>query len=155
LDFQMPQRFDLEYVSNDGSRKTPIVIHRALLGSFERFMGILIEQYAGALPLWLAPEQVVVVPISDNQISYAQSVMAELKGNMPDLRISIDDRSESMGKKIREALTRKACYIVVVGDKEMEAKQIAVRGRNNLDLGAIPVAEFSERLHDEISNRKS
>ncbi len=154
LDFQMPQRFDLEYVSNDGTRKTPIVIHRAILGSFERFMGILIEQYAGALPLWLSPAHAIILPISDKQIDYAQSVMAELKQLVPGLRISIDDRSESVGKRIREALTQKTPYLIVAGDKEMEAKQVAVRGRNELDLGSIPVAEMADRLTDEITNRK-
>mgnify|MGYP003556451508 FL=1 len=124
------------------------------MGSFERFMAILIEQYAGALPLWLAPEQVVVLPISDKQIDYAQSVIANLKASMPGIRISIDDRSESIGKRIREALTQKVPYLVVVGDKEQQANQIAVRGRNELDLGSIPVTEFAERLKDEISNRK-
>lgn len=154
LDFQMPQRFELEYVSNDGSRKTPIVIHRAILGSFERFMAILIEQYAGALPLWLAPEQVIVLPISEKQKDYAQKVMAQIKESVPGVRIAIDERSESIGKRIREALNQKVAYLAVVGDKELEANQIAVRGRGELDLGSISITEFTERLSDEITNRK-
>ncbi len=154
LDFQMPQRFELEYVSSDGSRQTPIVIHRAILGSYERFLGILIEQYAGALPVWLSPVQTVILPISEKHSDYADKVKEQLAEQVPGLRIDIDNRSESIGKRIREAVTQKVPYIVVVGDKEAETEMVAVRGRAELDLGAIPIKDFADRLTQEISQRK-
>lgn len=154
LDFQMPQRFELEYVSNDGSRKTPIVIHRAILGSFERFMGILIEQYAGALPTWLHPTQVAVLPISERQNDYSRAVIAQLKEAIPTLRIVTDERSESIGKRIREQSKMKVPYILVVGDKEIQAESVAVRGRNDADLGTMPVSEFAMKVKSEIAERK-
>ncbi|HEX3099638.1 MAG TPA: threonine--tRNA ligase [Patescibacteria group bacterium] len=154
LDFQMPQRFGLEYVSNDGSRQTPIVIHRAILGSFERFMAILIEQYAGALPVWVAPVQATIVPVSEKQNEFAQKVLSEIKAAIPNARIELDVRSESMGKRIREASKQKVPYILVVGDKEIEAQAVAVRGRNDEDLGAIAIAEFIAKLQTEITERK-
>lgn len=153
LDFQMPQRFGLEYVASDGSRQTPIVIHRAILGSFERFMGILIEQYAGALPVWLAPVQAIILPISDKHAEYARAVKAQLTAQIPQLRLEIDDRSESVGKRIREAATQKVPYTLVVGDKEAADQTIAVRGRGDQDLGIIPIAEFAQTLSDKIKNR--
>ncbi len=154
LDFQMPQRFGLEYVDSDGSRKQPIVIHRAILGSFERFMGILIEQYAGALPLWLSPVQTTIVPIAEKHIEYAKNLSQQLKAEVSGLRVEIDSRNESMGKKIREASGQKVPYILVVGDKEMEAGAAAVRARGNQDLGLKTTAELIALLSDEISSRK-
>ncbi len=154
LDFQMPQRFDLEYVSNDGTRKTPIVIHRAILGSFERFMGIVIEQYAGALPTWMAPVQATIVPVSEKQNEFAAKVLEEIKSAIPDSRIELDARSESMGKRIREASKQKHPYILVVGDKEIEANSVSVRGRNDEDLGVMEISAFIEKMKDEILNRK-
>jgi threonyl-tRNA synthetase len=154
LDFQMPQRFDLEYVASDGTRKTPIVIHRAILGSFERFMGILIEQYAGALPTWLHPTQVTVVPVSEKQNDFANSVVTQLKEQVPNIRVNADERSESMGKRIREASKQKVPYILVVGDKEIEANTVSVRGRNDEDLGTISVKDFIEKVRAEITERK-
>jgi threonyl-tRNA synthetase len=153
LDFQMPQRFGLEYVTSDGSRQTPIVIHRAILGSFERFLAILIEQYAGALPVWLAPVQAVILPISDKHTEYAQTVQTQLKEQLPQLRLTIDTRSESVGKRIREAAQHKIPYLLVVGDKEAADNTIAVRGRGDQDLGTIPVSEFAQTLSDKIKNR--
>ncbi len=154
LDFQMPQRFELEYVASDGSRQTPIVIHRAILGSFERFMAILIEQYGGALPAWLSPVQAVVLPISDKHAEYANQVADQLRKAVPDLRIEIDNRSESVGKRIREAATKKVPYSLVVGDKEAESNAVAVRGRGDQDLGTISVSEFAQTLSDKINSRK-
>lgn len=154
LDFQMPQRFGLEYVANDGSRQMPIVIHRAILGSFERFMAILIEQYAGALPVWLSPEHAVVLPIVDKHSEYAESVVKQLKDAIPNARINIDSRSESVGKRIREAAKLKVPYTLVVGDKEASDNTIAVRGRGDQDLGTVSVAEFIQTLKEKISNRK-
>lgn len=154
LDFQMPQRFGLEYVASDGTRKTPIVIHRAILGSFERFMGILIEQYAGALPTWLHPTQVTVVPVSEKQNDYANSVVSQIKAVIPNARVNSDERSESMGKRIREASKQKVPYILVVGDKEIETHSVSVRGRNDEDLGVQKVEDFIAKLTEEITNRK-
>ncbi len=154
LDFQMPQRFGLEYVSNDGTRKTPIVIHRAILGSFERFMAIIIEQYAGALPTWLAPVQATIVPVSEKQNEFAEKVLAEIKSSIPLARVDLDVRSESMGKRIREASKQKVPYILVVGDKEIEANSVSVRGRNDEDLGTMEISAFIEKMKEEITNRK-
>lgn len=154
LDFQMPQRFGLEYVSKDGSRQTPIVIHRAILGSFERFMAILIEQYAGAFPTWLAPVQVAIVPVSEKQNEFAKKVLGEIQSQIPNARIELDTRSESMGKRIREASKQKIPYILVVGDKEIEAKSVSVRGRGDEDLGTMSISEFIEKIKLEITNRK-
>lgn len=154
LDFQQPRRFELEYSAADGSRKTPVVVHRVIYGSLERFIGILIEHYAGAFPLWLSPVQVKLLPIADRHIEYALSVKKQLMALNPDLRIEIDDRAESVGKKIRDAATEKVPYQAVIGDKEMEASAIAVRGRNDLDLGAISVEDFAKRLMEEIQNKQ-
>lgn len=154
LDFQMPQRFNLEYVSNDGTRKTPIVIHRAILGSFERFMAILIEQYDGALPTWLSPVQATIVPVSEKQNEFAEKVLAKIRSAIPGARVELDVRSESMGKRIRESAKQKTPYILVVGDKEIEASSVSVRGRNDEDLGNMAISEFIERMKDEITNRK-
>lgn len=153
LDFQMPKRFDLEYVTSDGGRKTPIVIHRAILGSFERFLAILIEQFAGSFPLWLAPVQVAILPISDKQLAYAQSVQKQLKTNNASLRTTLDDRPESIGKKIREATMQKIPYAVIVGDKEKEAGTIAVRTRDGTDLGAMSIDAFSQKISQAIIHR--
>ncbi len=154
LDFQMPQRFDLEYVSNDGTRKTPIVIHRAILGSFERFMAIIIEQYAGALPTWLAPVQATIVPVSEKHNEFAEKVVAQIKSAIPNVRIDLDARSESMGKRIREASKQKVPYILVVGDKEIEANSVSVRGRGDEDLGSMQISDFLEKIKLEIDSRK-
>lgn len=153
LDFQMPQRFGLEYVDSDGTRKTPIVIHRAILGSFERFMAILIEQYAGALPVWLSPLQAMVVPVSDKQADFAKQVVDKVRAAIPNVRINLDVRSESMGKRIRETAKQKTPYILVVGDKEIESNSVAVRGREDADLGTITIDEFIAKLKEEIQNR--
>jgi threonyl-tRNA synthetase len=151
LDFQQPKRFGLEYVDKDGSKKTPIVIHRALLGSFERFLGILIEHFAGAFPTWLSPVQVKLLPITDKQNKYAQKVFEELETN--NIRVELDDRSESMGKKIREAEMEKVPYMLILGEKEAKAKSISVRGRNQKDLGAMKLDKFLKKIKTEIENR--
>lgn len=152
LDFQQPQRFGLEYVDSDGSRKTPIVIHRALLGSFERFFAILVEHYAGAFPLWLAPVQVKVLPISEKQNKYAEKITGELKAE--GIRVESDHRDESVGKKIREAEMEKVPYMLIVGEKEVAAKSVAVRARNQKDLGVMKLEKISKQILEEISSRK-
>ncbi|MEK7075452.1 MAG: threonine--tRNA ligase, partial [Patescibacteria group bacterium] len=154
LDFQNPQRFDLEYVDKDGTKKRPIVIHRALLGSLERFLAILIEQFEGAFPLWLSPVQVSILPISKKQNKYARAVEKELKELIPDIRLEVDDRDESIGKKIREAQMNKSPYMLVLGEKEMKSKKISVRTRAQKDLGAMPLKKFVPKLVKEIQEKK-
>jgi threonyl-tRNA synthetase len=144
LDFQMPERFDLSYVGADDSPHRPVMIHRALLGSMERFAGILIEHYAGRFPTWLAPVQAIVLPVSDRHNSYANSVAAELRE--AGVRVGLDERTESVGKKIRDAELGRYPYMLVVGDREQEAAAVAVRSHEEGELGAMPVADFAERV---------
>ncbi len=144
LDFQMPERFDLSYVGADDQPHRPVMIHRALLGSMERFAGILIEHYAGRFPVWLAPVQAIVLPVADRHASYAESVAAELRAAA--IRVELDERSESVGKKIRDAELGRYPYMLVVGDREQEADAVAVRSHEEGELGAMPVAEFAARV---------
>jgi threonyl-tRNA synthetase len=153
LDLFMGKRFGLEYVDQDGQRKTPAIIHRAPLGTHERFIGFLIEHFAGNFPVWLSPVQAMVLPISNKHITYAEQVITELKTVIPKLRIEIDIRAESVGKRIHEAISQKIPYLLVVGDKEMSDHKISVRSRDNQDLGVVPVAEFAQTLSDKIKNR--
>ena len=140
FDFNLPDRFDMTYIGQDGEAHRPYMIHRALLGSMERFMGVLIEHYAGAFPLWLAPVQVVMVPITDHHVAYAEKVADDLRA--AGLRVDVDASSERMNKKIRNAQLQKVPYMLVVGDKEAEEGTVAVRTRNNENRGAQPLAEF-------------
>jgi threonyl-tRNA synthetase len=147
LDFQMPERFDLSYVGADDAAHRPVMIHRALLGSLERFAGILIEHYAGRFPVWLAPVQAIVLPVSDRHNDYAERVLVELRE--AGVRVEIDDRSESVGKKIRDAELGRYPYMLVVGDREQEAGGLAVRSHADGELGAMTAAEFSARVSAE------
>ena len=149
LDYQMPERFELEYTGADNSEHRPVMIHRALLGSFERIIGILIEHYGGEFPLWLAPVQALILPIADRHEGYAREVAAQLEG----LRVEVDARTESVGKKIREGELRKAPYMLVVGDNEAEARQVSVRRHREGDLGAMTVDEFASRAREEIDQK--
>jgi threonyl-tRNA synthetase len=151
LDYSMPERFDLAYTGADNADHRPVMIHRALMGSFERFIGILIEHYAGDFPLWLAPVQALVLPISDRHVDYAERVAAELRAS--GLRVEVDERTESVGKKIREGELRKAPYMLVLGDKEADAGNLSVRRHGEGDLGSLTVAEFAERAAAEVSSR--
>jgi threonyl-tRNA synthetase len=152
LDFQQPRRFGCMYVDKEGRQQTPVVIHRVIYGSLERFLGILIEHLAGAFPLWLSPVQAVVIPISNvKHGEYAESVRAQLKAVR--LRVELDDSSERMGAKIRQAQLQKVPYMLVVGDKEREAGTVSVRLRSGADLGAIPVDALIARLQAEIASR--
>jgi len=144
LDFQMPERFDLSYVGADDAAHRPVMIHRALLGSMERFAGILIEHYAGRFPVWLAPVQAIVLPVSDRHNEYADRVLTELRE--AGARVEADDRSESVGKKIRDAELGRYPYMLVVGDREEEAGAVAVRSHEEGELGPMPVAAFAERV---------
>ena len=145
LDFNLPERFDLEYVTEDNTRERPVMIHRAILGSLERFLGVLLEHNAGAFPVWLAPVQATIIPIADRHIPYAQQVQEQL--HEAGLRVEIDDRNERMNAKIREAQTRHVPYMLVVGDREAESGAVAVRRREGSeDLGAVPISGFLGRV---------
>ena len=152
VDFSMPERLGAEYVDHDDTRKTPVMLHRAIVGSLERFIGILVEHYAGALPLWLAPVQAVVLTITDRQAPYAREVEARLKG--AGFRIAADLRNEKITYKIREHSLQKLPYQLIVGDKEMQALQVAVRTRSGEDLGAMPVDALIARLREEVAARR-
>ncbi|RJG01448.1 threonine--tRNA ligase [Noviherbaspirillum sedimenti] len=151
VDFSMPGRLGAEYVDVDNTRKVPVMLHRAIVGSLERFIGILIENHAGALPLWLAPVQVAVLNISDAQSDYAQSVAQNLKKQ--GFRVQLDLRNEKITYKIREHSVKKLPYIVVIGDKERDANTVAVRARGNVDLGVMPVDQLVERLKNEVDTK--
>ena len=150
VDFQLPLRFNLSYIDSNGDKKTPILIHRALFGSFERFIGIITEHFAGAFPVWLAPVQVKVLPISDNQKEYAEKVVEKLAEN--GLRVELDDRQEKIGYKIREAQFSKVPYMLILGEKEVEANAVGVRARKAGDIGAMPIDEFINKIKEEIQN---
>ena len=151
LDYSMPERFGLEYTGADDAEHRPVMIHRALLGSFERFIGILIEHYAGEFPLWLAPVQAIVLPIADRHAEAADAVLAALTD--AGLRGEVDDRTESIGRKIRDAELRKVPYMLVIGDREAEAGTVAVREHRRGDTGSVPVAELVGRLAENSSHR--
>jgi threonyl-tRNA synthetase len=147
LDFQMPERFDLSYVGADDEAHRPVMIHRALLGSMERFAGILIEHHAGRFPVWLAPVQAVVLPVADRHNEYAARIAAELR--QAGVRLAVDERSESVGKKVRDAELGRYPYMLVVGDREQEAGTVAVRSHADGELGAMPLAELASRIRAE------
>jgi threonyl-tRNA synthetase len=151
VDFSMPGRLGAEYVADDNTRKVPVMLHRAIVGSMERFVGILIENHAGALPLWLAPVQIVVLNISDAQSDYAQKVAQNLKKQ--GFRVNLDLRNEKITYKIREHSIQKLPYIVVIGDKERDANTVAVRARGNVDLGVMPVDALVDRLRSEVDTK--
>jgi threonyl-tRNA synthetase len=151
VDFSMPERLGAEYVGEDGARHRPVMLHRAIVGSLERFIGILIEQHAGALPVWLAPAQVVVLNITDAQAEYALSVVKKLKNQ--GFRVVFDLRNEKITYKIREHSMQKLPYILVMGDKEMAAGTVAVRARGNTDLGVMTLEAFSQKLASDIATK--
>jgi threonyl-tRNA synthetase len=146
-DFNMPERFDLHYTTPEGTEERPVVIHRAILGSIERFMGILVEHYAGAFPTWLAPEQVRIVPVSDTYNEYAQTVAEHLR--RADLRAHVDERREGVGYKIRDAEVHKVPYMLVVGEKEVGSSKVSVRSHAEGELGQMDLDHFAKRLRDE------
>ncbi|MBZ5575176.1 MAG: threonine--tRNA ligase [Acidobacteriia bacterium] len=151
FDFTLPRRFELEYIAEDGKAHQPLMVHRALYGSIERFFGILIEHYAGAFPVWLAPVQATVLPITDRQLEYARSVRAQLE--QAGVRATLDDRSEKVNLKIREAQLQKVPYMLVVGDREQQSGQVAVRNRKHGDQGAKPLAEFLVEIRKLIDSK--
>ena len=151
LDFQLPQRFELDYIGSDGEKHRPIVIHRVIFGSIERFIGILIEHFAGKFSTWLAPVQVKILPISDKFVDYADEVKESLESK--GVRVEVDLRTEKIGYKIREARNERVPYIIVVGEKEKNDKTISLRSRDNGDEGIVDLSKFSDRILDEIKNR--
>jgi threonyl-tRNA synthetase len=153
LDYMMPERFDLKYVGADNTEHRPVVIHRAIFGSFERFIGILIEHYAGAFPLWLAPVQVVVLPIADRHAQAAESVRSTLA--IAGLRVELDTRQEKIGYKIREAQLQKVPYMLVIGDREAASGTVAVRSRSGGDLGTRTIEAFVQAAREEIDLKRS
>ena len=151
LDFQMPERFELEYTGEDGEKHRPVMIHRALLGSIERFIGVITEHFAGAFPAWLAPVQVKVLPVTDRAADYAGEVAAKL--DAMGFRVEVDHRSEKIGKKIREATLEKIPYMLVVGDRDMENQTVSPRHRTGEDLGAMSLDDFAAHLRQEVDTK--
>jgi len=149
LDFNLPERFDLKFTDKDGQPKRPIMIHRAIFGSLERFAGTLIEHYAGAFPAWIAPQQVAILPIADRHIEYAEQIEKTLRADL--IRGKVDSANEGIGHKIRQAQLAKIPYMLIIGDKELEAGEVAVRSRSKGDLGAITLADFQAQLQAEIA----
>ena len=151
LDFQMPERFDLTYIGEDGEKHRPVMLHRVIFGSIERFIGILIEHFAGAFPVWLSPIQVKVLPITDKEHEYAYKVQKILQEK--GIRVEVDDRNEKTGYKIREAQLEKVPYMLVVGAKEVEQNLVAVRSRQNGDEGTCDLQEFIQKILKEIETK--
>jgi threonyl-tRNA synthetase len=152
FDFNMPERFDMTYVGEDGKEHRPYMVHRALLGSLERFFGVLVEHYGGAFPVWLAPVQVVVIPIADRHADYAYSVAEQLRAE--GLRAEVDDSGERMQAKIRDAQMHKVPYMLVVGNREMEAEQVNLRMRDGDVPGAMALGDFVALAQEAVAERR-
>ena len=152
LDMLMPERFDLTYIGEDGQRHRPVMIHRVAFGSMERFIGILIEHYAGAFPVWISPVQVKILPITDRNIAYAQGLAFQLREM--GIRVEVDQRSEKIGYKIREAQMEKVPYMLVVGDKEQETGVVALRVRGEGDVGTVGFESFKTMIREAIDSKK-
>ena len=153
LDFALPERFDLTYIGEDGQKHRPVVIHRAILGSSDRFISFLLEETKGNLPLWLVPIQVKILPISEKQNDYCEELLEKVQ--KAGIRVAYDSRNEKIGYKIREAQMEKIPYMLVVGDKEKEENKVTVRSRSKVDLGTISIDEFIEKVLGEIKDKKS
>lgn len=151
LDFHMPEAFDLSFIDNKGEKQRPVMIHRAILGSFERYIGILTENYQGAFPIWLSPVQVILLPIADKHNDYAREALS--KFTEQGIRVELDDRSERLQAKIREATLQKIPYLGIIGDKEIENKTISIRTRDGKDLGAIDLSQFLVKIKEEIDKK--
>ena len=152
LDFCLPMKFNLSYIDKDGNKKTPVVLHRAILGSIDRFIAYYLEETKGILPTWLAPVQVKILPISEAHREYAEKVKQELEDN--DIRVELDERDEKIGYKIREATMQKVPYMLILGDKEIEANAVGVRSRKEGDIGQMPTQEFINKIHEETKSFK-
>jgi threonyl-tRNA synthetase len=152
VDYNLPERFDLAYIAADNSSKRPVIIHRAPFGSLERFCGVLIEHFAGNFPVWLAPEQVRILPISDKHVAYAESVLNALFASS--IRATVDSSSDKIGAKIRLAQLEKVPYMLVLGAREEQAGEVAVRSRKYGDQGAVSASRFLERIQTEVRERQ-
>ena len=152
LDFQLPLRFELSYEGKDSKKHTPIMIHRAILGSIERFMALLIEHYAGKFPLWLNPIQVIIMNINEKNLKFAEEVFEKLKQN--DIRTELDDRNESIPKKVRESQLRKIPYSITIGDKEQSNKTLAIRTLDGNVKFNVKVDDFIKEINDKIKNKR-
>ena len=152
LDFYLPERFELEYVDKDGQYKRPVMIHRGVISTMERMMAFLIEHHAGNFPLWLAPVQIKIVTVTDQQLDYARRIFMELKAG--GWRVELDERNEKLGYKIREAQLAKIPYAVVIGDKEVQAQTVAPRRRGGENLPSMSLNDFVERLKSELAREK-
>ena len=153
FDFNLPQRFELEYKGEDGELHQPVMVHRALFGSVERFFGVLIEHYAGAFPLWLAPVQVGLVPISEKHLEYARAVKAKLEA--AGLRVELDERNEKMNAKMREFALQKVPFVLIMGDKEAASDAVSVRTRGKGDEGSVGLAAFIERAKGLLESKSA
>ena len=151
LDSQLPERFELEYTGEDGQKHRPVMIHRVVLGSIERFIGVITEHFAGAFPAWLAPVQVKILPVTDRAAAYADQLSKQL--DEAGYRVETDHRNEKIGKKIREATMEKIPYMIVVGDRDMENNTVSVRLRTGEDLGAMPMADFIAKLKAVVDSK--
>jgi threonyl-tRNA synthetase len=151
LDFNLPERFGLEYTAPDGSRQRPVMIHRALFGSIERFVGVLTEHYAGAFPPWLAPVQVVAIPIAERHNDYLDQLASRLRGQ--GIRVEVDSSDERMQKKIRSAQTQKVPFMVIAGDRDVEEGAVSFRYRSGVQDNGVPVDEAVERIVDAVARR--
>ena len=151
LDFQMPEMFDLSYIGEDGQKQRPVIIHRSSIGSFERFIGILLEHYAGALPFWLAPVQCMIVSISDKHLKYAEEIKKELNF----IRAEVNDANETLSKKIRDGEMQKIPYLLILGDKEIKAKSVTIRERGRGDLGSMKLSEFIKLCRNSLNKPKN
>ena len=151
FDFNLPERFDMTYIGEDGKKHRPYMVHRALMGSLERFFGILIEQYAGAFPLWLAPEQARVLPVSDKQLEAAKALMLELRKR--GFRVEVDEQAASLGAKIKDARKERIPYMLVVGEREAAEGTAAVRNRREGELGVMTVDQLAEKMRFEVDNK--
>jgi threonyl-tRNA synthetase len=149
LDFNLPQRFELHFSAEDGTLQRPVMIHRAIFGSLERFIGVLIEHTGGAFPTWLSPVQATLIPIADRHVDYCEQVAARLRA--ADLRVEVDSRNERMQAKIRDAQIKRVPYMLVVGDRDIEANAVSVRARGGGDLGAVSIDLLLSQLRDEIA----
>ncbi|MBN1637914.1 MAG: threonine--tRNA ligase, partial [Ignavibacteriales bacterium] len=151
FDFNLPERFDLKYIGEDGKEHRPFMVHRALLGSIERFMGVLIEHYGGDFPVWFAPTQVVIIPVSENLIEYCEEIKKELLLN--EIRVKLDYRNEKIGYKIRDWEMQKIPYMLIIGEKEKSNEKISVRRHKVGDLGSKNLSDFLFELKNEINNK--
>jgi len=152
IDFATPKKFNLVYTDKDGKEKNPVMVHRAILGSYERFLALIIEHFAGAFPVWLSPVQVSIIPISEKHLEYANSIKQKLLEN--NIRLEIRDEAETLGKKIRTVEMQKVPYLLILGDKEIQAEAVSVRQRSKGDLGQMPLDKFIQQIIEEIKNKK-